>query len=670
MSDPEQRRRMRGASAPLRALSDTDRRRILQQLERRLPAQPADAHPTWGDRGVEGRRGVERQVTPQRTFGSERSVATLRRLAPLVRDEEQPRVTQSLQDPIRQSSPGQRPRSEREGAAPRATRDDPVQPMPHVPFPNSYLSEGARGLADRTGEASAASSEPPPSPWPRLSLPPRQSQPERADSPTDYVRFLADHPHAAQQRIRRGQRVRADLDRWFFLGEDAALDPGRSGLERLERELDDTMLMGQVAGVGLGVLLSLRDILSSVVSLVRAAHDLPWDTVHVATREDVEDFGAALVNLLRAEIEDEAVTRALAEIAWDPLLRIGEHFERAGDLAGDGHQTQSSAEIIQGTIGILGLIAAVRGALQSVSRLPATVRRLGQLQRRMTATLERGRRVVAQSRAREFAGELLSDTRGSVDPNFSLRRTRTGTRVPRQAPSHLVEGLRRSFHDLAQRGVDVDDPYTLQHLDRLYRRLRADGTRVITARADAGELRALMRYAQQPGVERVRFLEPGRELGDRTPDIEVIRNGRPEYVEVRTLTQARRHSRIRASDAADSADSQAPVADPRVSGGSGPHPRGGLVSARDRAALWLTDQSISQKIFRGQISHGRPGRIVLHAPFAAVTEHWHSTWRAVFHEIFETRPAPTGLQAIEVTTGQGSLLVFEPPDWTGRMVTP
>lgn len=49
-------------------------------------------------------------------------------------------------------------------------------------------------------------------------------------------------------------------------------------------------------------------------------------------------------------------------------------------------------------------------------------------------------------------------------------------------------------------------------------------------------------------------------------------------------------------------------------------------------------------------------------------QHWLPAWRETFDEIFPRQGDPAGLRRMEVTTGDGNLTVFEPPDWTGNYV--
>lgn len=204
----------------------------------------------------------------------------------------------------------------------------------------------------------------------------------------------------------------------------------------------------------------------------------------------------------------------------------------------------------------------------------------------------------------------------------------------------FVNATRRAFEQLRTRGIDMDDPYTYDYVNRLYNRLRSPKMPLVLRRADIGELRTLMRVAQEPNVISARFLRPRGGRGDRTPDIEITRRdatGRisVEHIEVRTHTQAR--------------------------WGSEPH-------SRDRVPLLYTDMRIAEKLFRGQISQSQQGRIIFHAPFHLPNHHFLPTWQSMLDEIRATRELPEGLHMIEVTTGSGRHVKFEAPDWIGRYV--
>lgn len=529
--------------------------------------------------------------------------------------------------------------------------------------PPPVVAELERATADRTGEA----------------VPPRAMPlPRRPRSLPLSALDQARPPQTLRERIERGAHP---LDRWFLLGDDAALDPIRPQLEHVESVLDEHILPGEIAGIGLGLLLSLREMISGLASMAIAVADMPWNTTHLMTRADLVELRQMLMNLLTSEIEDQAVTRALAELAFASVGQIIEHLDRAAALGGDGHFTRSSAEIIQATVVVIGMIEGLHGIVQSLGRFPSTVRNLARMRRQWMARLERGRRAVSPPRASLPDSPRTAPDAPHVVPPADAPATGTvhaprpdapdGPPPPAASPAAspvvappralptaladgtaLVPGLRRSLARLARRGVDVHDPYTLRYLNDMYARFRGDDIRLLSMRADAGELRALIRYADQPGVSRVRFLDPA---GTRTPDIEVLRDGVPEYVEVRTLTQARQRSRVRTHQV--DPDSEAPATR--------------RTSPRDRAPLLLLLEdgiaiSIRDKIFRGQISAGRPGTLVIHAPFARELPQSPSGWRQIFQDIFAREAPPPGLRRIEVTTGHGTrVMQFDPPHWAG-----
>jgi hypothetical protein len=196
---------------------------------------------------------------------------------------------------------------------------------------------------------------------------------------------------------------------------------------------------------------------------------------------------------------------------------------------------------------------------------------------------------------------------------------------------------------LASKGVDVKDPYTREKLNEIFTTNRSDDAPLTKARANSGELRALMREGGGSGVKRVRFLRPGQKAGDRTPDIEVTMNdGSKKFVEVRTVTGAMRDATVK------DASSQRTAISPQFM------------------------DSVEAKLRHGQISQKNPGKILFHAPYQPINETARDGWRKMLGMIRKKGALPEGLERIEVTgavdkDGTTKMLVFEPPHWKGKL---
>jgi hypothetical protein len=249
------------------------------------------------------------------------------------------------------------------------------------------------------------------------------------------------------------------------------------------------------------------------------------------------------------------------------------------------------------------------------------------------------------------------------------RRTRTPTAPPQPAAPAAKQPERRSSEQRAEarktsaqaaaageklspkvqaklehHKVDVKDPYTREKLNEIFATNRNDQAPLQQARANSGELRALVREGHYKNVKSVRFLRPGQKKDDRTPDIEVTMNdGSKKFVEVRTVTGAMRDAKVK-----DAKSQRAPI--------SG----------------YFMD-SVDAKLRRGQISEKNPGKILFHAPFQPITKTGLEGWREMLGKIRDKGPLPKGIQSIEVTgapdkDGTTNMLIFKPPGWQGVFV--
>jgi hypothetical protein len=431
-----------GSSARARALASLDRTR--QRM-----AQPEAADSTAPSIPYTVELGAQ-TVLPEQP-GQARGVTMPNRYVP-------PPLSPDFQRTAREQQESERSRRHpRRGSAtprePRVIQLEPIEIYGRVPqstteasseaLPDTSSASVERGTADRGTETT------PRSPL-RVDLSPEGRERARQSMDSflqDQPQLLPNDPSTLPLRLRRSQlppRPGYLLDRWFA-GDDAALEPLRPQLDQLESRLDRSRLPGNLAGIGLGVLRFIREISASLVSLMRLISELPWDTLHVINRADLEEFAITLRDLLSAEIEDQAVTRALAEAVWAPILRIVEHFREAIRLAEEGHQVQSSAEITQATLEIIDLIGAVEGVLQAVRRLPDIARNLGRLRtlrRRFSVSVERTRRRIRDSAFGRAIREL--DDQGSFDPDALIRNLRPERGTAREAGHALYEQLARS----------------------------------------------------------------------------------------------------------------------------------------------------------------------------------------------------------------------------------
>jgi hypothetical protein len=288
------------------------------------------------------------------------------------------------------------------------------------------------------------------------------------------------------------------------------------------------------------------------------------------------------------------------------------------------------------------------------AELPEEVLATPQTASTVSDELTEAQALAVERQGAEMVDEILAaqaQARRRAAIERQLERAQRFSQDPDLRNANAARRLETALARFASWGVDINDEVTLNKLLELY--LRANGWNrcsdnpalVIHSRAAAGELWTLLRYSRRgdPNVARVRFLPESRTA--RTPDIEVqYRDGSSERVEVRTLTQ---------SGVVDE------------SGNVIRHEPGTVPGRRQ---LRLHDQSIRNKIFRGQLSEAHPGAIVFHAPLEDINEHWLSTWHALLRDINEAERIPSYVRRIEVTTGQQGLIVFEPPDWLGRIV--
>jgi hypothetical protein len=196
--------------------------------------------------------------------------------------------------------------------------------------------------------------------------------------------------------------------------------------------------------------------------------------------------------------------------------------------------------------------------------------------------------------------------------------------------------LKAALDKLRRRGVNVDDPYTLEKLDQIYAKYDDPLSLLSAARADIGEVRILVMQAKRPGVKRVRFLKPRQ--GKVTPDVEVTLGDGTEFVEVRTVTEAHQKETLSS--------------------------KGRFVKSR----TWLdwAENEIREKIDHGQISSNHPGALVVHFPFQRASGVSLEGWRDVLKRL-RAKPFPAGLRRIEIST-PAQTNIYEAPNWLGRIV--
>ena len=605
---------MRGDSAPPPARTDVQRRALAERLGQLQPTI-TDSPALFHDRSTEGHRSTGPASSTRRRSTPSRS----RRVGTDTTVPQRPEVRDTVSVPI----------------------TPPTAPIPPMQSPDSLarriqgneeaLREARREIQEQTGREEARGT--------------------RAGRPISLERGTV-----SSQRLH--PPLRQDVEWWnrrviehgipAYRGPRSAQLPDPSGnIIRQYEESEDARryIAPEFVGIGVGILRSVRDFLQSITDIIFFLdHYLENRQIEEGIRNILEmdreawvEVSSVILELLNNPQTQLDVLREIGEALWEPFQRIGNQIATGIEMGMDGNRIESSASIIQATIGTLNLLAAVA----EISRNLIDIRRLRRLSRRLNILLERTRRQIASSGVGRFGTELLIDERGAAFTG------RAESPRPISAPHSLADGtpvvtaLRRSLDQLALLGVDVNDPYTLERLNDIFARagaLPTEGWERIARRADLGELRTLMRYARQSDVQRVRFLRPRQAAGSRTPDIEVLRRGesQPEFVEVRTLTQESRYSPLPTRDVPD---------------------------------LWISDSSIEQKIFHGQISDGRPGTIVFHAPRSRMTETWLPTWQRLLNDLHSQRSFPAGLRRIEVTTGDGGVIVFSPPNWRGARMS-
>ena len=279
-----------------------------------------------------------------------------------------------------------------------------------------------------------------------------------------------------------------------------------------------------------------------------------------------------------------------------------------------------------------------------------------------------GRKDASQQKAKRTLKSKAASTATTAAPSTSASSTvgaKGKSRPASPAPVASAQATEGRFitkkvkATLKSQKVDVDDPYTIESLEWIYAANRNPNFPLDTARANSGEMRTLMRTAQDPSTKSVRFLEPGQKDGDRTPDIEVTKkDGSKSFVEVRTFTGASKYTLDagvwRPTIVADAARTHAPL------------------------SLWSVED-VDRKLRHGQISTNHPGKIVFHAVHEHITEVSLLGWRGLLAKsIRDNGPLPAGLQRIEVTgaphfdpaTNKRStrMLIFQPPNWKGVIV--
>lgn len=452
--------------------------------------------------------------------------------------------------------------------------------------------------------------------------------------------------------IRRTDPQSGIIERYNFRsGEEQTIQiPFPDPLERF----NEAPLVGNVIGIAEGVY---RTTIGPIIDLMRF---ITSDQMHRILRSlgEVELDEATLREMaeLYVAMNDPRNLVFLAEIAQEigvdvllsPLTAIRENYEQAIRETALGRQRGASNQITQLTVNLISLLSLIGAARTILVRMgPRFSGRLRNLISRLQQRLQQVRIRNQELQAQELA-DIASLRREQGLPTLEeiRRRSQEGsitipgrsTRTP--VPHHLPNGtpihpnLRARFQWYIDRGIDVTDPYTLRHFNEIHSRWSRPE---MLARANLGEYQTILRYAEQPDIERLRFLEPTNVAGDRTPDIQILRRGQSvaEHVEVRTLTQTR---------------------------------RGYRGSPRDQIALFISDSSIEEKIFHGQISQSHPGSMVFQAPYSQMNQHWLPTWQGLFNDIRRRRAFPPGLRRIEVATTR-HLLVFEPPAWQGRLIS-
>ena len=226
--------------------------------------------------------------------------------------------------------------------------------------------------------------------------------------------------------------------------------------------------------------------------------------------------------------------------------------------------------------------------------------------------------------------------RGGKTPKNKNGKTRA--KGPKLDPA--VRKDRAMMKKLKDSHVALDDPYTVERINKLYKLERDPTSKIKTVLWRKGELNILLKKGNRHDVKRIRFLRETNRAGDRTPDIEINWRGKqiPEFVEVMTLTQA---------------PDWATVAKP---------------SKRPIPLSGYLEDHVREKIRREQISAQRPGTLVIHAPKQMVSKVAREGWQDLLRKLHKGKPRvfPPGLKSVEIVTPNGAI-VYDVAKKTARL---
>lgn len=219
--------------------------------------------------------------------------------------------------------------------------------------------------------------------------------------------------YARAQEFARHRRQIFNLDRnlgrWMS-GDDTAITDYEPELRDLERDLDGRGPIGSFAGIGLGLVLTLREMITGFSELMGMIITSRW-----ANREDYVDALNTMRDLLMSEIRDQGVSRQIANILYSGFQSINEMLDRIYEDSAQGHLVRPAAEITQITIAIIDMIDAVHGVLTVARHSPEMLIQLQSTSRRLRASIrEIGVPQTGDAEFTRFVRELYRDEQGSL----------------------------------------------------------------------------------------------------------------------------------------------------------------------------------------------------------------------------------------------------------------
>ena len=309
-------------------------------------------------------------------------------------------------------------------------------------------------------------------------------------------------------------------------------DVERSLLD-LGRYLQPIPIIGNIAGIFVGIFRSLSRLISEGVEALDQLFEI---------RAILESLANALPVLMdpRPSVQ-RRVQRTIAEAVWAPLLNIRDDLEAAVRAADNGQQMESSARITEATIRVLDVITVVKGLIRSLQKLPGAVDELGEIASDLRTAArhvrgQTGQGIPLRENVTPEQWERIRRARGQAG-SVNIE---TPPIWRRFAAQRRAREFIHQWH--SARRLD-DDEGTFDGLADIFERTQFGDH--LARRAAAGELRTLVHYLEQRGVESVRIVPRST---TRTPDFLVTyrnprsdashgnRRWRTERVEVTALT--------------------------------------------------------------------------------------------------------------------------------------